>query len=135
MDDIRQEQPESPKYDVSKEAVRRWFMELGEGFESTCRMMNAQDGLRYHIYEVRVREKTGNAQGVLLLLKAFGEAGALIAFHQDNSLLQAFINVGKRLANGSIEFEEDAFPPKDYDVRAKAHSKEMEYFRSSRPPA
>ena len=111
----------------SAESVRRWMYDVGKSFEKFCRLTRTSDGTRFHVYEVRVREKTGYQGGVLLMLKAFGENGAVIAFHSDNSVLQAFISTAERLENGSLMWEVDQYPPKDYEERSLAFTRELSY--------
>lgn len=116
-------------FEVAAISVRRWLFDLGRGVEQTCRLMRIADGDHYYVYELRIREKQGFTGGVLLMLKAFGEDGPLIAFHQDNSVLQALCNVGDRLRNGSLPFQEDAFPAKDYEERVKVYREQLEYMK------
>ncbi len=120
--------PTEPEYDVSKDAVRKWLLELGTGVERTCRLLNSNDGKRHHIYEWRIKEKLGASAGVLVMLKAYGDNGPLIAFHQDSSHLQAIMNIGNRSANGSLDFVPDAYPPKDYDKAVVEYLARIEYF-------
>lgn len=114
-------------YAVTKSAVRRWLFDVGKSVEQTSRMMASDRDTSYHVYEFRIKEKSGNGAGVLAILKAFGADGPLIAFHHDNSYLQALQNIGERLRNGAMKFQPDEWPAKDYEQRAAGYLARLEY--------
>lgn len=119
-------------FSLAKVSIQRWHYDAGLRWEQTTRLINSNDGTRFHVYEIRAKQKSGSNGGTLLMLKAFGDDGPVIAFHHDNTFYSAFLTVGERLRNGSLQFQTDDWPTKNYEGQALLHQKEVEYFLSKR---
>lgn len=119
-------------WELSQIATRRWMFDIGMHVERLCRMMNSVDGERPHVYELRIRNGPQQFEGVLLILKAFSVEGAIVAFHKDGGLLSALTNAGQRLQNGSLEWQPDQWPSKEYEVQSQKYYATVDHWKATR---
>jgi len=114
--------------DVSKAAASRLLVELGSGIEGAQQWLGWRAGRDLYPYQVTIKRPLLVNQDYLVIVKALTADGPVIAFHGGYGYIQALIGMGKRGANGQLEFREDEMKPKNYDAWERERSYYVEKF-------
>lgn len=109
-------------------STRRILMEWGMQIEAFGEAVRLREDQPRQVYNIQLRAITRNGQDVLMLVKAVGEEGPLIAFHSGTSMRNAILTWPARLNAGRIAWREDEYPPDKYDEIKKYINSELEYY-------
>lgn len=83
------------------------------------------------VYNVQLRLPIRDNADVLMLVKAVGEGGPVIAFHGGRTMVTALITWPARVRAGKVEWREDIYPPGNYAEIEDYILKEVEYFEKT----
>jgi len=107
-------------------AAERLLLELGAGLESAQQYLGWRADRDLFPYQVTIKRPLSEYQDYLVIVKALTAVEPVIAFHGGYGYAQALIGMGKRGANGQLNWKKDDQPPRNYDVLRK----EVDYYVS-----
>ncbi len=111
----------------------RIMVEWGLEVEALKETLRHVPGRMPFVYNLQLRAPVKDTHGYLMLIKAVGESGPVVAFHSDRTLVDCLLTYAPRVRAGKIEWREDEFPPSNFDEIAEYILDEVEYATKHHP--
>lgn len=64
------------------------------------------------VAEIRLRLPVSEGQGYLVIVKALGQDGKVVGFHDGTTLVEALVGALRRLKQGTVRWKSDEWPPR-----------------------
>lgn len=94
---------------ASARAVTEYWYEVGRALGDIDRFQTTGHVDQPELYELRLKCDTGDPEGFLVIAKALGETGYVIAFHRGETVVEALVGLSKRLKNHTLKWREDQY--------------------------
>ncbi len=108
--------PDEPDYPLQASARELRFLEgLGADVEALGESLRWIPGREPLVYNIQLRAGVREQQDVLMLVKAVGEGGALVAFHSGRTMIDALLSWPGRLRAGKVNWKQDEYTPTNYE--------------------
>lgn len=114
---------------VTREA--RMLLEKGEQIEALGEHLRWVPGRWPHIYNVQCRAAIRDDSEAMMLIKAVGESGPLIAFHSAVTIVGTLVTFTSRARAGKVTWKVDEHPPKNYEEIAAGVLDQVEHIRKT----
>lgn len=108
---------------------RRLLLELGGRLEAFGVAVRLRANSQEHVYQVTIKMARYDEQETMMLVKAVGPEGPLLAFHAARLPVDCITSYPGRLAAGKVRWKADDYPPDKYDEISKYLQKRAEYLR------
>lgn len=119
---------EQPRIPTPQAATQRILVEMGMKVEAFGQAVRHLKQRPPHVYNIQLRSPVRTSHDVLMLVKAVGESGPVIAFHTGATMAEAVLTWASRLNAGRIKWREDDYPPSNYEEIAGFIEAEVEFF-------
>lgn len=114
---------------VTREA--RMLIEKGEQLEALGENLRWLPDRWPYVYNIQCRAAIRDNAEAMLLVKAVGEGGPLIAFHSSLTIAGALATYAARARAGKVKWKEDEYPPKNYAEISAGVIDQVEHVRKT----
>ena len=94
---------------ASARAVTEYWYDVGRALGDVDRYRDKDHLTAPALLELRIKCDPADEMGVLVIAKGLSEDGPVIAFHRDESVVQAIVGMARRLRNHTAKWREDEY--------------------------
>lgn len=114
---------------ASRAAADAFLIDIGKDIASLTTHMGWAEHTQVWVYQLQIKFPRIPLGQHMIVAKGIFHGEFVVAFHSNDGLSQTLTGLGRRIANGTLKWKDDEFPPHKADEIVAEWGRLVDYYR------